>query len=414
MVFRIKVIHILTHSLSYIFHDQEYADSLPYEGGWHARVAKEILSRTQRYEVECWGMEKKLKKPLSFQRDGILFRIFASKNIKYFGEISVGLLRALHSQCDKEDTLVHVHTLYSYTTFFIPLMIPNVPIIVQHHGDKSLIHQVKSGGLSGVKKGVFLLLYIIRMEWLFERISFSRCDRIFTLNDEMDAYLKRLVPEGKVVRSTMGIDFGVFRGVDRRVAKESIGLDGSKKYILYVGNFVRIKGLDYLLEAFAGLSTDMRETILLLVGDGYYKENLMKKVADLDIAGKVEFVGWTEGKLLPLYYSAADLCVLPSLSEGLGIVAVEALACGARFVGTKVGGVPEVIKAFKAGILTRPASAPALMDGMIRALDESDFEVDRDAGKKRFDWGAIVASTINEYEVLQAQYFERNHANKDQ
>ena len=118
-------------------------------------------------------------------------------------------------------------------------------------------------------------------------------------------------------------------------AREMLALAPHKQYILFVGSLVIKKGLEYLLKALPAILKDCPNTVLLIVGTGYRREQLVKMAQELGVDVSVEFVPSDENlpqvpdDALPLYYSAADVVVMPSLSEGLRIVALEALACGA-------------------------------------------------------------------------------------
>ena len=104
------------------------------------------------------------------------------------------------------------------------------------------------------------------------------------------------------------------------------------------------KGVEYLLKALPAILKECPNTVLLIVGTGFRRERFVKLAHELGVDGSVEFV--PSDVNLPRvpddahapYYSAADVVVMPSLSEGLPIVALEALACGAPLVATNVAG----------------------------------------------------------------------------
>jgi glycosyltransferase involved in cell wall biosynthesis len=107
---------------------------------------------------------------------------------------------------------------------------------------------------------------------------------------------------------------------------------------------------------------------LLLVGDGAEKEALAAQAARLGIADRVRFEGWQPEGRMHLYYSAADLACLPSLSEGWPDAVMESFACGCPVVASRVGGVPDIVALTGAGILVQRADAGALAAGLSEGL----------------------------------------------
>lgn len=150
-----------------------------------------------------------------------------------------------------------------------------------------------------------------------------------------------------------GVDLGMFKPVDKNVARSSLGLR-KKKVILYVGRIDPIKGLDNLIEAVA-LLEEKDDTSLLIVGGkhGYdvELERLKFKVGELGIREHVIFVGAVPQSRLPEYYSAADVFVLPSYAESFGLAALESMACGTPVVASRVGGLSTFISDGETGYL---------------------------------------------------------------
>lgn len=180
-------------------------------------------------------------------------------------------------------------------------------------------------------------------------------------------------PERVSVQS-MGIDCRVFRP-DRPGAHEIRQRFGEQPLITYAGYLVPVKGLEHLIEAFARLRERLGAGHLVLIGDApdpAYKEVL---VARVEAAGLERHVTWT-GALPPErladYMAASDVFVLPSIREGLGLVALEAMACGVPVVGSRVGGIPEIVEDGETGILVEPGNASALAGAMRRALMDPD------------------------------------------
>lgn len=141
--------------------------------------------------------------------------------------------------------------------------------------------------------------------------------------------------------------------------------------VLSVGRLVRGKGFHILLEAFADFSQRINQPAhLILVGDGPQRKALIQQAADLNIGPYVDIVNPVEQTVLVEYYQQADLFCLPSYSEGLPCVVVEAMACGKPVVASNVGGIAEVVDE-KSGILVAPGDASALCEALLQAKNRA-------------------------------------------
>lgn len=415
---REKVILVNTHSFSSFLPNLNLTsdlDALPYKGGWHIRLAEQVSKITDKYELECWGMEARLSKQFEFKKHGITYRFFPSSHLGSdsinVGECSWPLLRNLKRVTEQQDTLIHLHTIFCWTTFLTPLVVKHVPIVAQHHGEKSNLQLFQD--TSEIKRYFYLLFYILKAQFLFERVSLPRINHFFVLNEAMERYLGNLVGTAKIQRLTMGIDFATFKKLDKTRAKELLNLELSKKYILFVGSLVERKGLTYLVLAIPKILEAFPNTELVLIGEGNYRQSLLDLVKALGIEDHVRFIPQSDSEMrvgdaeLPLYYNAADVFVLPSLIEGLGVVGIEAMACETPFVGTNVDGIPSLVDEFRAGILIPPKDPDSIANAVIRLFHASDpIVIDREHAQESYDWHNIAKETISVYDRLFQQYYE--------
>ena len=129
-------------------------------------------------------------------------------------------------------------------------------------------------------------------------------------------------------------------------------------------------------------------------------------VRELNLDGKVRFTGRLTREELAQHYAAARIAVVPSLYEGFGLPAAEAMACGTPVIATTGGALPEVVG--NAGMLVRPANADALADAIGQLLNDQKAQQQMsEAGKKRvreqFNWEQAARKTLEVYqEVLAA------------
>ncbi|MFH2204568.1 MAG: asparagine synthase (glutamine-hydrolyzing) [Elusimicrobiota bacterium] len=139
--------------------------------------------------------------------------------------------------------------------------------------------------------------------------------------------------------------------------------------LLTVRNLRPRMGLEALFDAAARLSGQFPNLRLTVAGFGPLRKPLEKRAAALGIGNNIDFTGWVEDAALPELYRNNDLFVLPTAAyEGLGLVLLEALACGMPVVGTPVGGIPEVIEGIEPSWLAAGTSAQDIAEALARAV----------------------------------------------
>lgn len=164
-----------------------------------------------------------------------------------------------------------------------------------------------------------------------------------------------------------GVDPAVFCPGSKAEARERLKVAAGDPLVLYVGNLVPVKAVDVLLEAARLLVAGGTAVRLVLVGGGPLRADLEQHAARLGLADRVRFTGAVPQVALPDWYRAADVFVLPSHSEGVPNVLLEASACGTPWVASRVGGIPEIAH-FGVSRLVPPATPPALAAALRDAL----------------------------------------------
>ena len=205
----------------------------------------------------------------------------------------------------------------------------------------------------------------------------------------------------------MGVDTNVFKPV--RGDKTRWDSRADEKIILFVGRLIEVKGLTYLLEALTKVFRVCREARAVIVGSGPQKERLLALSKGLKLEKQVSFIGAIAQNELPAIYSAADVFVLPSVvsesgeREGLGVVLLEAMACGSPVIGTNTGGIPDIVKHEETGLIALERNPDDLADKILRILleDELRGKLKRSAlcfVRGNFSWSTIAAKFKKVYE----------------
>jgi glycosyltransferase involved in cell wall biosynthesis len=165
-----------------------------------------------------------------------------------------------------------------------------------------------------------------------------------------------------------GFDFDRYRGAAERAGevRESLGIPEEAPVVGSVARFDKVKNHEFLLRAFAACLRDLPGARLVLVGKGPLRESVEQQARDLGIADKVLFAGTTED--VAAYMAMFDLFALPSFSEGLGIVVVEAQAAGTRALVSETTPAEAAVVPGAVEVLPLSAGAEAWGEAMARLL----------------------------------------------
>ncbi|HWR25746.1 MAG TPA: glycosyltransferase [Methanosarcina sp.] len=240
---------------------------------------------------------------------------------------------------------------------------------------------------------------------IIEALNFA--DKILSVSEDLKLHITNLgISEDKVSVVPNGVDVEKFKPFGKTHARNLLNLPQNKNIVLFVGALRKIKGVDYLIEAAKDFVD--KNTRLFLVGrDDGLRKNLEKRAEELNISDFIKFTGPVNHENIPLWISASDILVLPSLSEGRPNVVLEAFACQIPVVATDVGGIPELMVDGETGYLV-PAKNPSELSEKINKLLEDEHkrkkmgEFGRQSIIQRgLTWEAHAKKTVNIYsEVL--------------
>jgi len=195
----------------------------------------------------------------------------------------------------------------------------------------------------------------------------SRSGRLVAVSEDLKQFVadKVGIPASRVQVIYNGVKSDI-RVSDAEVdsCRAELGLQAGNLVIGTVGSLYQVKGHRYLLDAMPAVLSRHPNTVLLLVGRGELEVSLKEQAKRLGIDKQVRFLGMRQD--VPRLLALMDVFVLPSLSEGLSMALLEAMASGKPAVATRVGGNPELLDYGKAGLLVRPEAADDLADNLVR------------------------------------------------
>ncbi|HEV8620377.1 MAG TPA: glycosyltransferase [Nitrospiraceae bacterium] len=256
--------------------------------------------------------------------------------------------------------IVHTHTAKAGFLGRLAAWLAGVPLIVHtYHG------HVLHGYFGPVKA-----LLLCRMERGLAR--FTNC--ILTVSEEIKRELVTygVAPAEKIIVIPLGFDLEPFLNCQRLRGqfRREFGLNAESRLVGIVGRLFPIKNHRLFLDAAARIATCERAARFVIVGDGALRSAIEQQAKELGIADQVLFTGWRRD--LPRVYADLDVLVVSSDNEGTPVSAIEAMAAGCPVVGTRVGGIPDLIIENETGFLVTPRDPESLATAVLDVLQNAE------------------------------------------
>ncbi|MFQ5902389.1 MAG: glycosyltransferase [Candidatus Binatia bacterium] len=287
-------------------------------------------------------------------------RIPVFRMLTYFvGALWTGLTVIRHDHC----MLIHAHwILPSGLVALILARLTGLPYVVTARGSDVSVYPLKSWVLRRLGR------HVLRQA----KCIIARSDN---LKREMVEMFRIDADQIQVVRS--GVNLAMFRPLDKQAARAKLGVSDEKDIVLFVGDLSPIKGVQCLIEALPAVVHSKPDVLCVLVGDGSMRGPLERRIEQLKLENHVYLVGSQLHERIPLWMNAADILVVPSLSEGVPNVVVEALACHLPVVATKVGDIPNLVSHMENGLSIDNADPECISSALSLLLGEDRRLYDR-------------------------------------
>ncbi len=307
--------------------------------------------------------------------------------LSWVSRFNIGLLQyaiQLHNQ--SPFSIVHAHDWMVNDAAWTMKIGFNIPLI-------STIHATESGRMHGIHND--LQRYIHQIEW---RLTYESW-RVIVNSHHMHAELEGLfaLPVNKIIVIPNGTDVESFSvNFDRQHLRNSLAAP-SQRIVLYVGRLVREKGVQILLDAAPKVINACPDTKFIIVGTGYYMDELKQQAYNLGIDHHINFLGYVDDEALRKLYNIADVVCIPSLYEPFGIVALEAMAAKVPVVTSDTGGLRDFVENMVTGITTYAGDPGSLAWGLLEVLRNQ--ELAKNIVRKAYE----RVSTIYNWKVIAKQ-----------
>lgn len=278
--------------------------------------------------------------------------------ITWVSRLNIGMLQyaiKLHQEVNFD--VVHAHDWMVTDAAWVMKSGFGIPLV-------STIHATEQGRMGGIHTD--MQRYVNQMEW---RLTFESW-RVIVNSHHMRNELQHLfnLPVDKIRMIPNGTDPSHFDFEFDPAPLRNLYARAEQKIVLYVGRLVNEKGVQVLLEAAPQVLQNYPGTQFLIVGTGYFMDELKSRAYHLGVDHNVKFLGYVGDEELLKLYKIADIVAIPSLYEPFGIVALEAMAAKVPAVVSDVGGLRDFVRHMETGITTYAGNPQSLAWGLLEVL----------------------------------------------
>lgn len=269
--------------------------------------------------------------------------------------------------------------------------------------------------LGAVKyKSVSTIPMIAKTRLAVEKACLEKADCIVATSPQEQEHMRTLVSQrGNIKIIPCGTDIQHFGSISRLEARKRLGIAPDAKMVFYIGRFDPRKGIETLVRAIAKSQFRNDESLRLIIGggsrpghsDGIERDRIESIVSETGLDAIASFPGRISDEDLPVYYAAADACVVPSHYEPFGLVAIEAMASGTPVIASDVGGLQYTVVSEKTGLLAPPKDVNAFAQAIDRILKDSPWRDQlgsnaRQRVAQKFSWYGVATQLSHLYDEV--------------
>jgi len=286
---------------------------------------------------------------------------------------------------DERVDVIQTHHLGQFLYALLPARLLGLPIIYTEHSYHAFVASR-------------------RLQWLARRIL-PLAWRVVAVGEDVRRYLRDEigVPPERLEIIHQGVSVPDEKPEETAALKESLGLDVNGGPVIgHVARLTAVKDQESLLRAFSQVHQSRPDARLVIVGDGELRDRLVALSAELGLEGSVRFLGFRPDveRILPVF----DLVVLPSITEGLPVSLLEAMAAGRPVVATAVGGIPDLLRNGSAGVLVPPRSPEALSAAILNLISDPSLGAAKACvARREIETRFSLKTMVERYESL---YFD--------
>ena len=303
-----------------------------------------------------------------------------------------GITQSIEQLTLSDYDLVVAH--FALYTFPILNRLGEIPLVFHFHGPWALE--------SDAERQQPLSVWCKKM---LEKITYRRASNFIVLSQAFKDLLHQEydVPASKIHIVPGGVALEQFSVKMSAIeARDRLGWEQKRTILFCVRRLAKRMGLENLLQAIARVKTQHPEVLLHIAGKGALADTLQKLIAELNLTNHVRLLGYLPDEQLPIAYRAANFSIVPTVSfEGFGLIVIESLAVGTPVLGTKVGGIPEILEPFSPDLLFEDTSVDKLTQGILEVLSQQRELPSSEACQayaRNYSWSVIAPQIKSVYE----------------
>lgn len=310
---------------------------------------------------------------------------------------------------------VNNYSVFQYPPYDLALASKIADVVNEEHLDVLHMHYaiphavcaVLARDMSGTDIGIVTTLHgtditVLGEDTLLQtaiKYGIEKSDIVTAVSNSLKQQTYDLIDTTKPIETIYNfIDEREYYKRDNPELRAGFGIQPNEKVLIHVSNFRKVKHVPDIVETFLKVRKEVPSK-LLLVGDGPEKHEVMKQVKSSDYADDILFLGRQEN--LAELYSISDLKLLMSEKEAFGLVLLEAMACGVPGIGTRIGGIPEVIVEGENGYIVELGDTDAAAEKAIALLqDEEKLQAFSEAAERHANEQFRAEKIVAQYEAL--------------